>query len=244
MLLETMTLKDLEEIKGQLRTVVIPIGSIEAHGPHLPLATDLYTIYEICKLLVQKKRVLIAPPFYYGVCRSTSHLLGTISLRTEVLKMFLINILSEFYRQGFRNFLILSGHAGGTHTACLVDAAETFVNLYPYCKLFVANIYEILKPTLKELDIPEQDSHAGDWETSLMLYLRPELVKGKGFEDYPKFPKFRVVFEKEKYWTSGIWGNPTLASKEKGEKLVKILIDYLIEEIEKLESEQEGLCLS
>lgn len=242
MLLETLTLKELEELKKDIKTVVIPVGSVEAHGPHLPFATDLYTVYEICKLLTKKKKILIAPPFYYGVCRSTSHFLGTISLKTEVLKMFLINILSEFYRHGFKNFVILSGHAGTTHTACLIDAAETFVNLYPYCKFFVANLYEILKPKLKEFNISEEDSHAGDWETSLMMFLKPEVVKEKGFEDYPNFPKFRVVFEKEKFWKSGIWGNPNLASKEKGEKLVQSLVEYLVQEIEKLEDEPEELC--
>lgn len=237
MLMESISAYEFEKLKEQTKTVIIPVGSIEAHGKHLPLATDLYTIYEVCKLLVEKVKVVIAPPLYYGLCRSTRPLSGTLSLKGEVLKSFLLNIISEFYCQGFRIFFILSGHAGGTHTAYLIDTAETFIEMHKDAKFFVANIYDLLTPILKELNIPENDSHAGEWETSLLLYLKPELVKEGAFEDYPKFPKFRVVAEKEKYWSSGIWGNPLKASKEKGKILVEELIKILVQEIKNLEKE-------
>jgi len=235
MLMEEITSEEFERLKEKVKTVIIPVGSIEAHGPHLPLATDLYTIYEVCKVIAQKIPVLVAPPVYYGLCRSTKPLPGTLSIKGEVLKALLLNIISEFYRQGFKNFFILSGHAGGTHNAYLIDSAETFVEAHPDTRFFVADIYKLLIPFLKELKIPENDSHAGEWEASFILYFKPHLVKGKGFEDYPRFPRFRVVAEKEKYWSSGIWGNPLKASKEKGKILVEKLVNFLIEEIKKLE---------
>ncbi len=237
MLMENITSKEFDELKKETKTVIIPIGSVEAHGPHLPLATDLYTIYEVCKLVAERIKVLVAPPVYYGLCRSTKPLSGTVSIKGEILKALLLNIISELYRQGFRNFFILSGHAGGTHGAYLIDTAETFIELHGDVKFFVADIYKLLKPVLEELKIPESDSHAGEWETSLILYFKPELVKEGGFEDYPKFPKFRVVAEKEKYWSSGIWGNPLKASKEKGKILANKLAEILIKEIELIERE-------
>ncbi|MCD6490048.1 MAG: creatininase family protein [Thermodesulfobacterium sp.] len=237
MLMEALTSEEFEKLKKETKTVVIPVGSVEAHGPHLPLATDLYTIYEVCKLVAEKIKVVIAPPLYYGLCRSTRPLPGTLSLKGEVLKAVLLNIISEFYRCGFRNFFILSGHAGGTHVAYLIDTAETFIEIHRDVKFFVADIYKLLKPILDELNIPENDSHAGEWETSLILYFKPELVKEGGFEDYPAFPKFRVVAEKEKYWSSGIWGNPLKASKEKGKILAEKLVKILVKEIELLEKE-------
>jgi len=93
----------------------------------------------------------------------------------------------------------------------------------------VADILKLLKESLKDLGIPESDSHAGEWETSLMLYLKGELVKSldKAFEDYPTFPKYQVVREKEKYWASGIWGNPHQASFEKGKLLTFALLAKL-----------------
>ena len=237
MLMENISSKEFEELKKETKTVIIPVGSVEAHGPHLPLSTDLYTIYEVCKLVAEKIKVLIAPPVYYGLCRSTKPLPGTLSLKGEILKALLLNIISESYRQGFRNFLILSGHAGGTHVAYLVDTAETFIEMHGDCKFFVADIYQLLKPVLKELDIPENDSHAGEWETSLILYFKPELVKAGAFEDYPSFPKFRVVSDKEKYWSSGIWGNPLKASTEKGKILANKLTEILVNQIKLLEKE-------
>ncbi|WP_038055498.1 creatininase family protein [Thermodesulfobacterium hydrogeniphilum] len=237
MLVEEITSEEFEKAKSEIKTVIIPVGSIEAHGPHLPLATDLYTIYEVCKVLSQKIKILVAPPVYYGLCRSTYPLAGTISIKGELLKALIFNIISEFYRQNFRNFFILSGHAGGTHSAYLIDAAEAFLELHPEAKFFVANIYQLLIPFLKEIGIPERDSHAGEWEVSLIKYFKPHLVKGEGFEDYPDFPKFRVVADKKKYWPSGIWGNPLKASEKKGKILVERLVQFLIKEIKRMEEE-------
>ncbi|QER41692.1 creatininase family protein [Thermodesulfobacterium sp. TA1] len=242
MLMEEITSVAFEKAKKEVKTVIFPVGSVEAHGPHLPLATDLYTIYEVCKKVSQKKKVLIAPPLYYGLCRSTGSLPGTISLTGEVLKKLMFNLFHQFYLAGFKNFMVLSGHAGGTHNAYLIDAAESFISIVPYCNFFVADIFQLLKPCLKELGIPEEDSHAGEWETSLMLYLRPDLVKEGGFEDYPKFPKFRIVSDKEKYWSTGIWGDPRKASLEKGKQMVDWLVQFLIKEIEKMEQELEEKC--
>ncbi|MCS7278811.1 MAG: creatininase family protein [Thermodesulfobacteriaceae bacterium] len=236
MLIEELTSEEFKELSKEIKTIIIPIGSIESHGPHLPLATDLYTIYEVCKKLIQEVKVFIAPPIYYGLCRSTKPLYGTISLKGEVLKNLLLNLLSEFYRQGFKNFFILSGHAGKTHLAYIIDTAETFLEEAKEVKFFVADIYQLLKKVLTELKISESDSHAGEWETSLIMYLKPELVKKGGFEDYPCFPKFRVVHEKEKYWSSGIWGNPEKASFEKGKRMVEALIEILKREIQEMES--------
>jgi len=227
MLIEEMTSREFEFYLQQKDKVIIPIGSIEAHGPHLPLATDLYTIYELCKLAVKEIDALLAPPIYYGVCRSTHGLPGTISIKGETLKHLILDILSELYQFGFKKFIILTGHAGGTHFCYLVDASEEFVRSRPETKAFVANICDLLKDAFSELNIPSSDSHAGDWETSLILYLKPDLVKEGGFEDYPKFPKHWIVPNKKEFWSSGIWGNPKLASAKKGEILAQKFVSAL-----------------
>jgi len=222
--IEEMTSEEFEYALQQTDKVIIPVGSIEAHGPHLPLATDLYTIYELCKHAVKEIKVLLAPPLCYGLCRSTHGLPGTISIKGETLKQLILDILSEFYQFGLKKFIVLSGHAGGTHLCYLVDACEEFVREHKEAKCFVASICDLLKEAFLELKITPSDSHAGEWETSLMLYLKPCLVKGEGFEDYPKFPRHWIVSNKKDYWNSGIWGNPTLASTEKGQLLVQRFI--------------------
>lgn len=230
MQIEELTSYEFEGLSKKIKGVILPIGSIEAHGPHLPLGTDLFTIYEICKRLIQRIEVFLAPPLYFGLCRSTRDIPGTLSLRGETLKSLLFDLLESFYRQGLRRFIILSGHAGGTHNAFIVDTAEIFLEKYPQTHFFVADIINLLKDTLKELGIPESDSHAGEWETSLMLYLKKELVKplDQAFEDYPAFPKYYVVSEKKRFWSSGIWGNPLQATPEKGKIITERLITKLI----------------
>ncbi len=237
MQIEELTSEEFKNLRETIKSVIIPIGSIEAHGPHLPLGTDLFTIYEISKRLIKDVKIFLSPPIYFGLCRSTKNLPGTITLRGETLKILLLDLFESFYFQGLRNFIVLSGHAGGTHNAYLIDAAETFLEKYEEARFLVADIIKLLKDILKELGIPEEDSHAGEWETSLMLYLKNELVRdlSLAFEDYPQFPKFWVVRDKEKYWPSGIWGNPLKASKEKGkllserllQKLKTLLLDFI-----------------
>ncbi|MCX7613333.1 MAG: creatininase family protein [Caldimicrobium sp.] len=226
MLIESMTTEEFSKLVQRIKTVIIPIGSIEAHGPHLPLATDLYTIYEICKRLIQEIPLFLAPPIYYGLCRSTRNLPGTISIRGETLKALLTDIIHSLYQKGLRNFIILSGHAGGTHNAFLIDAAESTLETLVEGRFLVADIYTLLKKDLLALGFEEDDSHAGEWETSLMLYLRSELVQNldQAFEDYPRFPKYQIVREKDKFWASGIWGDPRKATSEKG----KLLVDHLL----------------
>lgn len=235
MQIEELTSYEFEELSKRIKGVILPVGSIEAHGPHLPLGTDLFTIYEICKRVIKRIEVFLAPPLYFGLCRSTRDIPGTLSLRGETLKSLLFDLLESFYRQGLRKFIILSGHAGGTHNAFIIDTAEQFIEKYPQTRFFVADIINLLKDTLKELGIPENDSHAGEWETSLILYLKNELVKplDKAFEDYPAFPKYQVVPEKKLFWASGIWGNPLKATPEKG----KIITEQLIIKLTKLLSQ-------
>jgi len=229
MQLENLTSEEFEALRKEIKTVIIPVGVIESHGPHLPLGTDVFTIYETCKLLVKEVKTFLAPPLFYGLCRSTKHLPGTLTLRGETLKNLLFDLLESLYFQGMRRFVILSGHAGGTHNAFLIDTAEAFLEKYKDARFIVADILKLLKESLKDFGIPESDSHAGEWETSLMLYLKGELVKSldKAFEDYPTFPKYQVVREKEKYWASGIWGNPHQASFEKGKLLTFALLAKL-----------------
>ncbi|MEM4441143.1 MAG: creatininase family protein [Desulfurococcaceae archaeon] len=229
--IERLTSFEFEEIKKKVLGVIIPIGSIEAHGPHLPLATDLYTIYEIAKRVAKEVPVLIAPPVYYGLCRSTRDLPGTLSIQGETLKLLLLDIMESLYRQGLRTFALLSGHAGGTHNCYILDAGETFLEHYKDTRIFVADIAKLLRDLSQKIELHPQDSHAGDWETSLMMHLKPEVVKNldQAFEDYPAFPKYELVTEKTKFWHSGIWGNPKLASPEKGKKICDLLVKKLVE---------------
>jgi creatinine amidohydrolase len=139
----------------------------------------------------------------------------------------LIDIVEALYRQGLRNFVVLSGHAGGTHNATLLDAGECLMPLLPEAKIAVVTEYDLAAEEGKGLIETVGDSHAGEIEASRMLATRPHLVKEGAVEDYPAFPKHILVRNKLHYWPSGVWGDPSKASAEKGREIEEIVVDAL-----------------
>jgi creatinine amidohydrolase len=235
MQIEDITMEDYKRALKKSKTLIVPYGTVEEHGRHLPLSTDTLIIVEILKLLQKKRKVLIAPPIHYGVCTSTSQHPGTIDITPETLRRITLDIVRSAYRKGMRNFILVSGHGGGLHMSAIKEVAEVLVNELKRVKIAVLTPYDSLWKELAELADTENDSHAGEMETSMVLALRPELVKGRSKEEYPKFPKPLVVKEKLKYWPGGVWGNPKKASAEKGDKAVKLILKKLVEIVDRIE---------
>jgi creatinine amidohydrolase len=227
MIIEEITSQDFLEGLTKTQTVLIPVGATEGHGAHLPLGTDSFQAIDVCHRLAERRAVFVAPPILYGVCRSTSQHHGTLSIRTETLKNLLIDIVEALYRQGLRNFVVLSGHAGGTHNATLLDAGECLMPLLPEAKIAVVTEYDLAVEEGKGLIETVGDSHAGEIEVSRMLSTRPHLVKEGAVEAYPSFPKHILVRNKLHYWPSGVWGDPSKASAEKGREIEEIVVDAL-----------------
>ncbi len=233
---------NMEEFKAGLqktRTIILPFGSVEEHGQHLPLGTDTLQMYEIAKLAAQRRPLFVAPPVFYGLCRSTREHPGTISIRGQTLRALLLDLLESYHRQGLRNFLVLSGHAGGTHIAYLVDAAEEFLERVEEVKIAVASILDLLREGALDLLETPRDSHAGEFETSLMLHFFPDLVKGTSPEEYPAFPKPILVRDKRRFWPGGVWGDPSKASAEKGKMFAERLAKVICGLATKIESMEE-----
>src|SRR5512136_913581 len=113
MLIEEMTMSEFEEGLTHTRTVIIPFGSVEEHGSHLPLSTDTIQAYEVGKRAATLIPLFVAPPVHYGSCRSTSCHPGTISISTSTLKILMKDIVRSFRLQGLKNIIVLTGHAGG-----------------------------------------------------------------------------------------------------------------------------------
>lgn len=227
MIIEEISSQDFWEGLEKTRTVLIPVGATEGHGSHLPLGTDSFQAIDVCRRMAERRAIFVAPPILYGVCRSTSQHHGTLSIRTETLKSLLVDIVEALYRQGLRNFIVLSGHAGGTHNATLLDAGECLLTLLPEAKIAVATEYDLAVEEGKVLIETPGDSHAGEIEASRMLATRPHLVKKGATEDHPDFPKHILVRNKLKYWPSGVWGDPGRASAEKGKKIEGVVVGAL-----------------
>jgi creatinine amidohydrolase len=174
------------------------------------------------------------------VCRSTGDHPGTLSLTTETLKALTIDLVRACYRQGLRNVVIISGHAGGTHNATLLDAGECLLRELPELRIAVVAEYALVCQVGKDLVVTPGDCHAGEIETSRMLATRPEMVKGSAPPEQSAFPQFILVRDKQRFWPGGVGGDPTRASAEKGEQLAARVVAALGRLVDELESAVAG----
>ena len=114
MYLSKMNYREVEQYVKTSDTILIPVGSLENHGLHLPLGTDFIIPDEIARLIDRRSDLLIAPTINYGATDDLCGFAGTVSIGTEGLICLLRSICDQLYRYGFRHFLILNGHGGNT----------------------------------------------------------------------------------------------------------------------------------
>lgn len=239
MILEEITMGEFKEGLTKTRSIIIPFGSTEEHGCHLPLSTDTIQAYEVAKQASRTVPIFVAPPIHYGHCRSTACHPGTISISTNTLKNIFKDIVTSLRKQGIENFIALTGHAGGTHKHALIDAGEELLVCFPDIKVAVLTEYDLALQEGRHLIETPGDAHAGEIETSRILYHYPNLVKGTSRQEFPNFPVGILVRNKSKYWQNGVWGNPQKASSLKGRLISELVTNKLVEFIKIFESFQE-----
>ena len=236
MVIEEMTMNEFESGLRKTRTVLVPFGATEEHGSHLPLSTDTLQALTVGRRLAERRPIFIAPPVPYGVCRSSGDHPGTMSISALTLRALTIDVVSALYRQGLRNVVLLTGHAGGTHTSTLIDAGEELLATFDDLRIAVLTEFMLATEAGKGLIETEGDSHAGEIETSRIMHSHPHLVQGIAEREFPSFPKGILVRDKRKYWPNGVWGDPTRATAAKGESLERLVVEALAELVAELES--------
>ena len=238
-LLENTSMEQFEKERAACRTVLIPCGSVEEHGRHLPLGTDTLHAAALAARVAKRIPVWVCPPIWYGLCRSSGRHPGTVGIRASTLQALIKDVVRSLYGQGMRNVVVLSGHAGGTHMSALIDAGEDLLADLDELKIAVLSVLDLGTVAWKDLVATAGDSHAGEVETSIMLHLCPHLVEGTALEEYPSFPKFILVRNKRSFWQGGVWGNPQAASAEKGSALLERSAAALIDLIQQVENWSE-----
>ena len=241
MIMAEMTMAEFSAGLEATRTVLIPFGSTEEHESHLPLDTVTLHAMEVGRRLSELRPLFVAPPIHYGVCRSSSQHPGTVTITTETLKQLTIDIVTSLHRQGLNNFVLLSGHAGGTHMCALTDAGEKLLEQFAEIKIAVLTEYMLAAKEGKHLIETAGDSHAGEIETSRILHSHPHLVKGRAAREFPDFPTGILVRNKQRFWPGGVWGDPGKASGEKGAELEQVVVAALERLVDKLENWSEPL---
>ncbi|MEE9542357.1 MAG: creatininase family protein [Thermodesulfobacteriota bacterium] len=235
--LHDINMKEFKAGLKKTRTLIVPYGTIEAHGTHLPLSTDTIAMVRVCVEVARKIPVFVAPPLHYGVCTSSGQHPGTLSITPETLRRITLDIVRDAASKGLKNFILISGHGGGIHTFAMKEAGEILKAELKGIQLAALTIYEIINAEAEEIADSKGDSHAGELETSLMLHLNPELVKGRSKKERPKFKRPFIASNKLKYWPGAVNGDPKLATVEKGERFFNVMVKKtigLVRDIEKL----------
>ncbi|MBR4956151.1 MAG: creatininase family protein [Lentisphaeria bacterium] len=169
MYLAHMNYREVEEYLRHHDSIIIPVGSLENHGLHMPLGTDFLIPDEIARLLDERSPILIAPTVNYGATDDLAGFPGTVSIGTEGLIALLRSICDQLYRYGFRHFLILNGHGGNT-------AAIQAVGMHLYRKgAYLANLNWWLMAG--QINPQWAGGHGGGEETAGVLAVDPKLIK-------------------------------------------------------------------
>jgi creatinine amidohydrolase len=228
--------------------LVLPIGSLEQHGPHMPLITDSLMVTWVANhAAAQTPGVLVAPTLTYGVSHNHIDFPGTATLRVETMKNLIKDVGHTLLGHGFKVLVLLNGH-GGNNATVAVSAIE----LRQETGKIIANIYTpaLVKNAYKALEC-EINWHADEGETATMLVAAPELVDmTRAVREIPKpIPLFEFTEEalsssmvdiglpKTKDITrSGTIGDATLATRAKGQLILDESVANLVTALKDLQA--------
>jgi creatinine amidohydrolase len=168
-----------ESIGKSSQTCILPIGILEKHGPHVPIGSDLIQVREWSARATKKEYAVVFPDYFYGQINEARQQYGTFALPERVVWDLLEATCDEIARNGFNKIVIINGH-GGNPELIRYFIQTRLEKRRNYAVYFFEppadSAYEKQLATLHKSD-PEGDQHAGERETSSLLYLRPDLVK-------------------------------------------------------------------
>ena len=220
---------------SKLPAAILPVGSVEAHGPHLPLTVDSIIAEAIANEVGKRIKALVLPPLHFGQVWSLRKFPGTLWLENETLSRVVYEIGVALKEQGFKLFIVINGHVG--NVGALKNALRKLMSEDFHVMLFNPDlIRNIASEYIESRFWHKTYFHAEEIETSLILYLKPETVKmEKAVADYPEIPfDLNYTFIPwEKLTENAIIGDPTKASAEKGKLIFENTVSKIVEIIEK-----------
>ena len=224
----TCTSRQWEE--ADPKVCVFPVGAFEQHSCHLPLAADDIEADYFGRFVAEELGAALLPTLNYGTSLEHSGFKGTISLKPETLMQIVRDVVAEVEGQGFETMIIVNGHGGNF---ALIPVVRDINRQDRKLKIILANGYGLVDEGILECrDQGRPDIHAGEYETSLMLALRPDLVGPERLDLEPAVEGFRQpdlsTFGVGYVAPAGAFGYPSMASREKGERILASLKRNLI----------------
>ncbi|MCL1795467.1 MAG: creatininase family protein [Clostridia bacterium] len=220
------------------RIAILPLGSFEQHGPHLPLGTDNILVEAVAEGVAERLGAFQLPVQPITTCYEHHGKKGSVHYSADVFYRYLVGIMETLIGKGFRKIVLIPGHGG----IFVLEPAVRYVNaFYRDSAVVFVDPYEVR--SAPDFPFDEQGIHADDMETSLMLYIRPDLVDmSKAVDCIPEKPRpylnYGSIFT---HSPSGVWGYATRATAEKGKWLLEKAIEEAALRIQNLFAELAGV---
>lgn len=183
--------------------VVIPLGIIEKHGPHLPLGSDLYESREVAFHAAEKEYAVVFPPYFVGQIFEAKHQPGAIAYSNELMWQMLEETCRELSRNGLNKIVLLNGHGGNSNFLTYFCQSQLAKQEDYIVVLFRPGNDPVLGKEIKSLKKAALDGHAGEEETSMMYYIDPALVDLNALKSESGLDQNRL--SKLPFGYAGIW---------------------------------------
>lgn len=233
-LLRDMTWMEARDQFTPDTVIVIPLGAeAKEHGPHLPLGNDWNMAEYLKERVLREADVIVAPTINYSFYPAFLEYPGSTHLRLETARDLIVDICSSLAKHGPRRIYIVN--TGVSTVRPLTAAAEMLAKQGILMRF--TNIITVADEAVKEVSKQKEGTHADEIETSWMLYTNPETVNmAKAAADYPTGtgPLTPNKGGPGRYSPSGIYGDATIATRAKGEKVVEATVKNILKEIEDL----------
>lgn len=227
-----MTRDEVEAAIKEFPVAILPMGATEQHGHHLPLGVDIYLAEGVSRKLSEKTGALLLPTQPFGYSWVWRDIPGTVSLQQHHVEAVIKDVAHSVARYGVKMLVLVNGH--DANNASMKYATRELADELdiPVIYLFYPNLNKIIEELC---DSPTWHGmvHACEFETSLMLALKPELVDmSKAVREYPDKPKLygKSSISLGDLSKSGVYGDATKATQEKGEKM----LSYFVNEMEQI----------
>jgi creatinine amidohydrolase len=228
LLLKHMTPAEIEAACERDPRLIVPVGTCDQHGPHLPISAATIIAERLADALSSRYRVLRAPTIEYGVNIATERsFAGNASVRKKTLHRMLNDLIAGWESTGFREFILLTAHDHDPHQEAIETTISTEARIRAV-DVFAVDISDLLEGQREHM-------HGGEADTSLLLHLAPQLVHMERAQDYmmsrDALRRYRRGWLRVPRGSPGCIGRPTLATAEKGAAIFARVLDRIAERI-------------
>lgn len=222
----TSTYLDLES--NGVDTAVLPVGAIEQHGPHLPLSVDWFQGDFVARQVAERLNAFLLPGIPFGCSQAHMGFRGSISLSPETLGAVVKDVVKSLLEQGFRRIAVLNFHGGNLILKLAVRDLNLSQSQGKVVLVSPGQDAGIKLDAILEGYADEQ--HAGELETSVMMYAAPDQVGDSRVDHVPGVgPIYFDYLPMKEFCPDGVWGRSSLATAEKGKQVIDAMVDYTVE---------------